>query len=153
VRAEPLVAGGGYRPGEAYTHRLISRRMLEVNNSTGQELAPLRQKRPYNPAWMSPVDLEKLGLRPGDRIELRSPRGAIEALCGADPGLPSGVVSMAHAWGGAPGAESDLRADGSCVAALVDTTRDFDPISGMARQSAIPVNVRAMPAAVAPASD
>jgi hypothetical protein len=50
---------------------------------------------------------------------------------------------MAHAWGAAPGQEDDdVEAYGTSTARLIDNTSEYDPISGMPRQSAILVNVR-----------
>ena len=37
-----------------------------------------------------------------------------------------------------------MRSIGSNTGRLVDTERDFEPLSGMGRQSAIPVRVRAL---------
>jgi hypothetical protein len=49
---------------------------------------------------------------------------------------------MAHAFGGGPDVDGEERSFGSSTNRLVDSARNFDPISGMARQSGIPVNVR-----------
>ncbi|MCC6382049.1 MAG: molybdopterin-dependent oxidoreductase, partial [Dehalococcoidia bacterium] len=72
VAAEPLVDGGGYRPDEQYSHRLISRRMLEVYNSSGRDLPELVKKYSYNPAFMNPMDCRGLGLKRGDLVEITS---------------------------------------------------------------------------------
>jgi hypothetical protein len=65
-----------------------------------------------------------------------------------------GVVSMAHAHGDAPEHDGEVRTIGSTTGRLVSTERDFEPISGIPRQSAIPVNVRPLTpsevAAIAP---
>jgi len=49
---------------------------------------------------------------------------------------------MAHAQGDAPERDGEVRTIGSTTGRLVSTERDFEPISGIPRQSAIPVNVR-----------
>jgi len=144
VAAEPLVAGAGYRPGEEFTHRLISRRMDEVNNSSGSEIPSLRARHRFNPAYMNPADLDALGLGSGARIEIRSDYGHLPAIAEATPDVPPGVISMAHGWGDLPERDDEVAEIGSCVGRLIDTTRDYDPISGIPRQSAIPVNVRAL---------
>ena len=144
VAAEPLVAGAGYRPGEEFTHRLISRRMDEVNNSSGSEIPSLRARHRFNPAYMNPADLDALGLGSGARIEIRSDYGHLPAIAEATPDVPPGVISMAHGWGDLPERDDEVAEIGSCVGRLIDTTRDYDPISGIHRQSAIPVNVRAL---------
>jgi anaerobic selenocysteine-containing dehydrogenase len=147
IRAEPLVAGGGYAPGAHFSHRLISRRMRQVFNSTGVQLDALRRRGPGNPAFMNPADMQAAGIGTGACVEIESDHGRIHAIARADAGLPSGVISMAHSWGGLPGAE-DLGADpglGACTNRLIASDRDFEPYSGHCRQSAIPVNVRLAP--------
>ncbi|MDH4016616.1 MAG: molybdopterin dinucleotide-binding protein, partial [Actinomycetota bacterium] len=125
-----------------FSHRLISRRLREVCNSVGRELPSLRAKRPYNPAFMHPDDLAALGLVDGQRVEIESSRSSVKAIVAASDDVRPGVVSLAHAWGGAPGEDDDVEATGTSTARLIDNARDFDPISGIPRQSAIPVNVR-----------
>jgi len=142
VAAEPPVAGAGYRPGERFSHRLISRRLREVFNSMGRELPAIRAKRKTNPAFMSPADLEKLGVESGDLVCIRSGHGEIVAVAEASDDVPSGVISMAHGWGVRPTRPGNPRDGGSNTSLLVDDASDYDRISGMARQSAIPVDVR-----------
>jgi anaerobic selenocysteine-containing dehydrogenase len=139
---EPAVEGAGYAPGEKFTHRLISRRLREVFNSMGRELPAIRAKRSTNPAFMNPEDLAKIGASSGDVIAIASGRAEILGVAEAADDIPSGVVSMAHSWGDLPSRPGDVRKIGSSTSRLVDDASDFDPISGMARQSAIPVNVR-----------
>jgi anaerobic selenocysteine-containing dehydrogenase len=139
---EPAVEGAGYAPGEKFTHRLISRRLREVFNSMGRELPAIRAKRSTNPAFMNPEDLAKIGASSGDVIAIASGRAEILGVAEAADDIPSGVVSMAHSWGDLLSRPGDVRKIGSSTSRLVDDASDFDPISGMARQSAIPVNVR-----------
>ncbi len=142
VRGEPAVEGAGYRSGEHFSHRLISRRMREVCNSVGQDLPTLRAKRPYNPAFMNPEDLAELGVSSGELIEIESGHGCIVGVVEAADDVLPGVISMAHAWGGLPGVDASPREGGSCTSVLIDNSSDYDPISGIPRMSAIPVNVR-----------
>lgn len=138
--AEAELAGGASTP--AFTHRLISRRLREVCNSVGRELPSLRAKRPYNPAFLHPDDLEALGVRDGEMIEIESARARVRAIVEASPDVRPGVVSMAHAWGAAPGEADDARSTGTSTARLIDSESGYDPISGIPVQSAIPVNLR-----------
>jgi anaerobic selenocysteine-containing dehydrogenase len=138
----PSVDGAGFEPGETFTHRLISRRLREVFNSMGHELPAVRAKRTYNPAFMSPTDLHAMGIRSGALIEISSGHGQIVGVAEAAEDVPSGVISMAHSWGDLPKHDEAVREIGSCTSRLIDNARHYDPISGMARQSAIPVNVR-----------
>ena len=104
VAAEPVVGGGGYRTGERYTHRLASRRLRQVFNSTGTHLPALNGRGPGNPAYLGPDDMAaRCGLADGDLVEIESEHGRIVGVRGPTPAVPPGVVSMAHAWGGLPG--------------------------------------------------
>ena len=116
--------------------------MKEVFNSMGRELPTLRARRATNPAFLNPGDLAALGVASGDLVEIESGHGLILGVAEADASIPTGVVSMAHSWGDLPSRKVDVREMGSTVALLVDNASDYDPISGIARQSAIPVNVR-----------
>jgi len=136
IRGEPM-------PGEGdYSHLLICRRMREVMNSVGQDFPETRAKRTTNPAYMNPDDLKALGLSIGDLIEIRSALDAIVAVVEPTDEVEPGVISMAHCWGEVAGG-GDVRSIGSNVSRLIPTDRYFDPITGMVRQSAIPVNVQA----------
>ena len=130
-----------------FTHRLISRRMMELFNSTGDHLPGLRRRFPYNPAFMHPADLERIGVRPGDVVRIDSDHDFIYGIAEASTDVLPGVISMAHARGDVPELDGQVRAIGSTTGRLVSTERDFEPISGIPRQSAIPVNVRALTAA------
>jgi anaerobic selenocysteine-containing dehydrogenase len=101
---------------------------------------------------MNSEDVEALGLHLGDLVEISSELDTIAAVVEPSDELEPGVISMAHGWGGLSSsrgdADSDVRSVGSNVGRLIPTDRHFDPITGMVRQSAIPVNVR--PLGVAP---
>jgi anaerobic selenocysteine-containing dehydrogenase len=149
IRAEPLVAGAGYREGEQFSHRLISRRMRQVFNSTGVELPALRTRGPGNPAFLNPEDMRKAGLADGDLVEIASDHGLIRALARPDATLPPGVISMSHSWGALPSRDAigSDPAQGACTNRLIASDRDFEPHSGHCRMSAIPVNLRRAAAA------
>jgi anaerobic selenocysteine-containing dehydrogenase len=142
---EQIRAVRAERPGgDGFAYRLISRRMLEVYNSTGDHLPGLRRRYPYNPTFMHPDDLARLGVRPGDVVRIDSDHDFIYGVAEATTDLLPGVVSMAHARGGEPERDGEVRTIGSTTNRLVSVERDFEPISGIPRQSAIPVNVRAL---------
>jgi anaerobic selenocysteine-containing dehydrogenase len=126
----------------AFPHRLISRRMRHVANSVGRDFPETRKRGPGNPAYMNPADLEKLGVVAGDLVEISSAHAAVLAVVEPSDELQSGVISMAHCFGGGPDEDGDVRAAGSSTSRLVAVDRHFDPITGMAPQSAIPVAVR-----------
>jgi anaerobic selenocysteine-containing dehydrogenase len=144
IRSEPFAATGGYGGDARFTHRLVSRRMLEVYNSTGDGLPGLRRRWPYNPAFLHPDDLLALGVRPGDVIRIESDHDFIYGVAEATDDVLPGVVSMAHARGDDPRRDAEVREIGATTGRLVSTERDFEPISGIPRQSAIPVTIRAL---------
>jgi anaerobic selenocysteine-containing dehydrogenase len=142
VRDEPFSDGGGYGSArDAYTHRLISRRLRHVYNSSGQTLSALREKGTTNPAFMNPDDLHQMGIPAGAVVEIASPHATILGVATPADDVRPGVVSMAHAWGDPDADPKQVRELGSSTNALVDDATDYDPFIGMARQSAIPVNV------------
>jgi anaerobic selenocysteine-containing dehydrogenase len=146
VRAEPLTDGAGYAPGETFTHRLIARRMLQVFNSTGSDLEGLNRSGPGNPAFMNPEEMKRLGIVSGKPVEIQSSYGRIRAIAKAESDIPEGVISISHSWGDLPELE-DVDANpqsGACTNRLVADDRDYEPLVGMCRMSAIPVNVRAI---------
>jgi anaerobic selenocysteine-containing dehydrogenase len=140
VAAEPFSAGRTVSNGASYTHRLTSRRVREVHNSTGRSIPAVRKRMPYNPAYLHPEELEALGLEPGDHVTLTSDAGSIPAIVASDATVRRGVVSMSHGFGGSPG-HADYEYAGSSTGELISTDRDLDPINAMPRMSAIPVNI------------
>jgi len=142
VREEAFFDHAGYTAEPAYSHRLVSRRMHNFYNSSGQHLERLTREYSYNPAFMNPADLEALGFSPGETVEIRSADGAIMGIVEAAPDVRTGVVSMAHAWGGAPSEDSQLRTIGSNTGRLTSNAGALDPRSGQPLMSAIPVNLR-----------
>lgn len=152
IRAEVFSeTGAGYgEEADAYTHRLISRRLRHVYNSSGQYLSAIRKEGVTNPAFMNPEDLRELGIDGGDLVEIESAHGRMPAVAEPAEDIMRGVISMAHAWGGTPSEDAKVREIGSATNRLVDDATDYDPVSGMARQSAIPVNVRALSEAAPP---
>lgn len=127
---------------QGYSHLMSSRRTKHMFNSTGHDLPALMAKGTTNPAWMHPDDLAALGIAEGEIIELQSARATIVAVAQAAADVKPGVVSIAHAFGGVDIGHNTVRARGSSTNRLVDDETDYDPITGMARQSAIPVRVR-----------
>ncbi len=123
---------------------LVSRREHAVYNSVGHGVPALKKRRAYNPAYLNPKDAERLDVRAGDRIEITSEAGLVEAIAEPAGDIRDGVVSMAHCF-----------AHATSTAALIDDATHFDPISGLPRMSAIPIRVRrvtASPGVGTPAS-
>ncbi len=127
---------------DGFTHRLVSRRVKHMCNSVGHDLSHSAREPAYNPAHLHPDDLVALGLASGDRVEIESEDGCVEAIVAAEPELRRGVVSMSHCYGGDPDDDAPVDQVGSAVATLIATDHDFDPICGQPRMSAIPVRIR-----------
>jgi anaerobic selenocysteine-containing dehydrogenase len=142
VREEPDRAPGSFGVNGAFTHLLVPRRIKYMNNSVGHDLPRAAGELAYNPAYLHPSDLAALGFASGELVTIESEDGAISAIVEAEDDLRPGVVSMAHCFGGDPAEGADPRAVGSSTAALISVEHDYDPISGAARQSAIPVRLR-----------
>ena len=129
----------GFDPDD-FPFRLVSRRMKHVINSLGRELPGLAAVGTTNPAYLHPADLERLGVADGDVVLIESPHGSITGVAAAGDDVKPGVVSMSHSWGGMP-ADDDVRGSGSPTNRLVANDKGYDPITGMAVQSAIPVRI------------
>lgn len=127
---------------DPFPFSLISRRLPNVYNSSGRDIAKLNGRRPWNPAFLHPDDLARLGLAKGDIVEIASARASIRGVAEPAPEVRPGVVSMAHCFGDAPEHDEALREIGSNTGRLVDNEHDFDPHTGIPRMSAIPVAVR-----------
>jgi anaerobic selenocysteine-containing dehydrogenase len=122
IRRSPSATAG------TFTHRLVSRRMMKVYNSTGAQLPSLRRRRPYNPAFLHPDDLAALGVKAGDVVRIESAHDFIYAVAEPATDLRPGVVSMAHAHGGAPERDAGSVPAGSAPnnrTARSDTEREF----------------------------
>jgi len=142
VRQEEFFEHAGYEATPTYSHRLISRRMHNFYNSSGQHIERLTREYSYNPAFMNPGDLEALGLESGEVVEIRSADGSIHGIVEAAPDVRRGVISMAHAWGGAPSEDGKLRTIGSNTGRLTSNSGRLDHRSGQPLMSAIPVNLQ-----------
>ena len=143
VRAEPVTGSGSYTPDEQFTHRLISRRTREVYSSSARDLPAVKEAGvTTNFAWMNPLDLAELGIESGAVVEIASDRAAILGVVAATDDVPSGVISMSHAWGGAPEEDHLVRTNGAPTNRLVNLDKHWEPYTGMGWMSAIPVNVR-----------
>lgn len=76
-----------------------------------------RSLRPEAMADMNPSDCEKLGIKDGDRIEISTPKGAVDVKVNPTITVPEGLVNLFHGY-----AEADAES-------LMDGER-LDPYSG-----------------------
>ena len=140
VRLEPVIEGGGYEAGENCAFRMITYRMREVYCSQGQNLPALRTKRPFNPVLMNPEAMQALGVKDGDVVVVDSGFGSVEAVAEGTEDLTADVIALAFGWGD-PSDDRDVREKGSNVQRLIPDDYRYDPVTGLALQTAVPVNV------------
>jgi len=124
-----------------FDFRLISRRSKHRFNSIGQPLKNLGQKVTTNPAYIHPEDMAARGLKDGDIIEISSAHASIHGVVEASDRVRRGLISMAHAFGDSEAGKHNVREMGGSTNRLTSDEVDFDPITGMALQSAIPVRI------------
>lgn len=123
--------------------KLISRRSKTRFNSIGHPLAKLRAKTTTNPAYIHPDDLAAHGIDDGAIIEISSRHAAIHGVATANDKVRRGLISMAHAYGDSEAGKHNVREMGASTNRLTSDEVDFDPITGQALQSAIPVRIAA----------
>jgi anaerobic selenocysteine-containing dehydrogenase len=148
VRSEPS-DGGGYSPGERFAFRMITYRMKESYCTQGQNLPSLSQKRSFNPVLMNPDAMRSLGVESGDVVVVDSGYGSLEGIVEATESLGPEVIALAHGWGD-PSDDRGVRDKGCNVQRLIPDDERYDPVTGLALQSAVPVNVVAANAASGP---
>ncbi len=149
--AEPIDASGRLMDEDwPATHLLICRRTRQFFNSTGQDLGRLRAKGSTNHAHLNPSDLDRLGAREDDLVEISTRHAHIVGVAKSAADLKPGVVSMAHAFGGHGDGEDAVRAHGASTNRLVNDEVGYDPITGACVQSAIGVRIRLLPGSAKP---
>jgi anaerobic selenocysteine-containing dehydrogenase len=124
--------------------RLVSRRIQQAINSSGRSLKGLR-KRPYNPAFLHPDDMARLGLQAEDLVEIRSARAAVVGIAQPDDTVRPGVLSMTHGFGDLPGRD-DARRKGASTSRLLRLDEGLQPYTSQPRMSNVPVAVRRLDA-------
>jgi len=144
IRGEELTDTGRPSKDGDYTHLLISRRLKHVYNSSGQQYDAIKKKGTTNPAYMNPDDIAEMGIASGDLVQITGPGGSIIGVTKATEEIGRGVCAMTHAWGDLPSNDGNVRDIGSPTNRLMTNHIDYDPISGMPRQSSIPVTIRAI---------
>lgn len=140
VRAEYEQAGRVGSP-DAYPFRMITYRMAEVYCTQGQNLPSLAKKRRYNPVLMNPSAMRERGLSDGDAVWVENQHGRVEGFVEASEDVGLSTVAFAFGWGD-PGDPRPSREKGSNVQDLTSADQGYDRATGLALQSAIPVDVR-----------
>jgi anaerobic selenocysteine-containing dehydrogenase len=94
LRAEALEQPSPPPRLDAYAVRLVSGRKLYDAGSIVQHCPSLAHLAPRTRLRMSDHDLDRLGLRTGDRAKVSSPRASATIEVEVDPGLPRGSASL-----------------------------------------------------------
>lgn len=123
---------------------LIGRRLLRSNNSWMHNLPKLVAGKPMCSLLMHPDDAERLALRPGDRVEVRSRVGAVEVPLELSDAIMPGVVSLPHGFGHHRQGTRTRVASEQPGASINDLTDELaiDELSGVAAFSGVSVEVR-----------
>ena len=126
-----------------FDFRMISRRSKGRFNSIGQPLKNLGKKVTTNPAYIHPDDMAQQGIAEGDVIEITSAHASIHGVAKPSDRVRRGLISMAHAFGDADAGKHNVHEVGGSTNRLTSDEVDYDPITGQALQSAIPVRIAA----------
>jgi anaerobic selenocysteine-containing dehydrogenase len=124
---------------------LVGRRHLRSNNSWLHNTRRLVKGPPRCTLLVHPEDAARRGLRDGQRVRVKSARGAVEVEIAISDEMMPGVVSLPHGWGHhRPGTRTAVATEhaGVSVNDLTDDAR-LDRLTGNAAFNALPVEVEA----------
>jgi anaerobic selenocysteine-containing dehydrogenase len=127
---------------------LIGRRDLRSNNSWMHNSARLTKGPDACTLLMHPGDARARGLVQGDRVDVRTRTGQVEATLSVTDAMRPGVVSLPHGWGHhRPGIRLGVAAQRPGVS-LNDVTDEgeVDTLCGTAVLNGVPVRVTRTPA-------
>jgi anaerobic selenocysteine-containing dehydrogenase len=146
ARAGEIFAELAARPADQLI--LISRRTRNTLNSAFQNVQKLKDRgADTNPLYINPDDGEALGLAVGASAVMASDSGHVRVEIAYDPTMRRGVVAMTHGFGNADtsGMSTAQRYPGVNVNTVTPSgPGTFDPLSGMAHLTGIPVTVAAV---------
>lgn len=141
VYLETVNLGGGYGSNDDFEFRMITYRMKEVYCTQGQNLPSLRAKRSYNPVLMHADTMQRMHLSDGDPVWVENDHGRVEGFAESSHDVGAQTIAFAFGWGN-PKDPRPAQEKGSNVQRLIPDDQYYDNVTGLALQSAIPVNVR-----------
>jgi anaerobic selenocysteine-containing dehydrogenase len=103
---------------------LISHRQKKHMNTRFIELETTKA------IFLNAAEAARAGLKDGDRAVVRSDDGSIEGVVKIDANLPDGVLNIPQGW------------DDAFNVNILTSTRNIDPLTGMAWLSGFPVSIR-----------
>jgi formate dehydrogenase len=125
--------------------KLITRRHVKTHNSwTHNDPSFVSGTRATNHLYMHPEDARRVGLAHGDLADVRSEAGRLRIPVRLLDDLQPGTVAIPHGWGHqhAPGLSVASRTAGVNVNVLAASgPGTIEPVTGMSRMTAIPVDV------------
>ncbi|MBW1831848.1 MAG: molybdopterin oxidoreductase family protein [Deltaproteobacteria bacterium] len=148
LRARFLAPGAVPNDGQLL---LIGRRQLRSNNSWMHNSQRLMKGKSRCTVMINPEDAERLGVKSGDQVTLRSRVGQVTAPAEITGDMMAGVVSLPHGFGhGRDGVQLDVATSHPGVS-VNDLTDDqlMDELSGNAAFSGVPVTLKAAAQVVA----
>ena len=89
---------------------------------------------------MNPKGMEVVGVKEDDIVVVDSGFGTLEAVVESTLDVEPDVVALAFGWGD-PSDERSVREKGSNVQRLIPDDVRYDPVTGLAQTTAIPVNI------------
>lgn len=119
----------------SFSYTISTRRLKEVFNSNGTQMASVKKRFPDNPAFVHPDDLSKIGAKSGDFIDITSGHGKIRRRAREDDSMRHGVISISHCWGKLPHSGEDD------VNLLIDSTHNVEAVNAMPWMSGLPVKL------------
>lgn len=117
------------RPGSADQFILIPQRRLRTMNSQFRDVSAPGARLEVPSAELSEVDCARLGFCEGDRVRITSEHGELIAVTRISTHVASGCVGLPHGWSAMD------------VSRLTSTEVDVDRLTGMIRQSGLPVRI------------
>ena len=106
---------------DAYAVRLVSARKLYDSGAIVQHCPSLAHLASRTRLRMNSYDLDRLGVRTGDRVKISSPRGSATIDVAVDDGLPRGSASLTFNGSGDADAADLIDATQPVTALRVET--------------------------------
>jgi anaerobic selenocysteine-containing dehydrogenase len=95
---------------------------------------------------VNPVDAQNLGVYDGDLVVVENDFGRQKGIVNTSETFKPGVIGIAHGWGD-PADKRGISEKGSNAQRLIPDDVRYDPVTGLALMTAVPVNVTTRPKA------
>jgi anaerobic selenocysteine-containing dehydrogenase len=139
IVASPVNA---YETDNEFPYRVISRRLNDMHNSNWHDNPKLSRKWRYNPVFLNPDDMARLGVAQGEVVEVESARSSIFCVVESAPDVRANCAAITHSFGVNPDEPEDPYTSGGNTGRLSDVEKDFDRYTGIPLMSGIPVRIK-----------